>query len=117
MPNEMRERLVELLANSGCAADAETFEELADHLLTNGVIVPPCNVGDTVWVIDCGLKIERLRGCEVISVVMDKYSSYVVVEEKAYKRRWSYQFSDFGQLVFLNKEEAEKKLKEHIQNG
>ncbi len=27
------------------------FAECADHLLANGVIVPPCKVGDTVYVI------------------------------------------------------------------
>ena len=51
MPNEMRERLVELLANSGCAADADTFAELADHLIKNGVIAPLCNIGDKVYFI------------------------------------------------------------------
>lgn len=51
MPNEMRERLVELLANSGCAADADTFAELADHLIANGVILPPCRIGDKMYFI------------------------------------------------------------------
>ena len=26
-----------------------TLENIADHLIANGVIVPPCKVGDKVW--------------------------------------------------------------------
>ena len=42
----MRERLIELIQHSvnGCARNwAET---IADYLLENGVIVPPCKVGE-----------------------------------------------------------------------
>ncbi len=42
-----RERLIELLAN----ADSYCQETLADYLLANGVIVPPCKVGGIVWVV------------------------------------------------------------------
>lgn len=49
MPNEMRARLVELLANSGCAADADTFAELADHLIENGVILLPYKIGSKLY--------------------------------------------------------------------
>lgn len=35
-----RERLIDILANSGCTADFETFESLADHLIANGVVIP-----------------------------------------------------------------------------
>ena len=47
----MRDRLIELIQNSvnGCAR--HWAEIIADHLLKNGVIVPPCNVGDTVYII------------------------------------------------------------------
>lgn len=45
----MRERLIEMIQNSvgGCAR--YWAEVIADHLLANGVIVPPCKVGDTVY--------------------------------------------------------------------
>lgn len=45
----MRERLIKLIINSvsGCARNwAET---IADYLLANGIIVPPCKVGDKVY--------------------------------------------------------------------
>lgn len=46
-----KERLVELIINSvdGCAK--YWAEIIADHLLSNGVIVPPCKVGDVVYLI------------------------------------------------------------------
>lgn len=49
-----RKRLIGIL--SYAASDAYSLdtrrdtEELADYLLANGVIVPPCKVGDTVYV-------------------------------------------------------------------
>ena len=56
-----RDRLIELLSNKqqyGIATEEPpeaiyTIEnhQVADHLLANGVIVPPCNVGDMVYVI------------------------------------------------------------------
>ena len=39
----MRDRLIELLG------DYLYSEQIADHLLKNGVIVPPCKVGDVVY--------------------------------------------------------------------
>ena len=45
-----RDRLAELLINSPSLDTWENdFEGAADYLLENGVIVPPCKVGDTVW--------------------------------------------------------------------
>ncbi len=48
--NEQRERLIELLKNA--PRNARVFyDQHADWLLANGVIVPPCKVSDTVYVI------------------------------------------------------------------
>ena len=52
-----RERLIELQIKAykewqaNTNADASVAEFVADYLLANGVIVPPCKVGDTVYVI------------------------------------------------------------------
>lgn len=40
----MRDRLIELISKVQYMGGLE--EKLADHLLANGVIVPPCKVGD-----------------------------------------------------------------------
>lgn len=72
----MRERLIELIL--ACDMENEVLvcfkerpknrqaaEIIADHLLANGVIVPPCKVGDTVYGIaqPCG-------GCKAFNEVM-----------------------------------------------
>lgn len=65
----MRDRLIELFKQKSCVYNEcekecsscgnfemydSTIEHIADYLLENGVIVPPCKVGDTVYVItDC----------------------------------------------------------------
>ncbi len=52
-----RERLIELLLEVDYALDKDgrgardSAEYIADYLLENGVIVLPCKVGDTVYVI------------------------------------------------------------------
>lgn len=52
----MRNKLVNLMykghSESGCVYGDCNLEFIADYLLNNGVIVPPCNVGDTVYLID-----------------------------------------------------------------
>ena len=56
---KQRDRLVELLKKKydhfcdqcGINKDSHYTESLADYLLANGVIVPPCKVGDMVYVI------------------------------------------------------------------
>ena len=56
----MRERLIELFSEfeiTGCdncdglekSCRECSLGRIADYLLANGVIVPPCKVGDTVW--------------------------------------------------------------------
>ena len=90
---------------------------LADHLLANGVIVPPCKVGDTVYRIvemgtgihykqvgRCGIghaKGYKIAPCEektkrfIRSVVVTKNNFFDVYE-------------NWGKTVFLTREEAEK---------
>ena len=53
----MRDRLIELIKNAPVWENG-TFDEacefVADHLIENGVILPPCKVGDTVYVVSQG---------------------------------------------------------------
>lgn len=44
----MIDRLIELLCESGVSFEYATPQEIADHLLSAGVIVPPCKVGDYI---------------------------------------------------------------------
>jgi hypothetical protein len=54
MANEMRDRLVEYIENAkklyeGDVTDLSESEYVAECLLSDGVIVPPCKVGDTCY--------------------------------------------------------------------
>lgn len=41
-----REKLVELIGNALAMS-----EDVADYLLKNGVIAPPCKIGDKIWLV------------------------------------------------------------------
>lgn len=109
----MRDRLIDLLKDTlsewECDVTDVTIKEIADHLLANGVIVPPCRVGGKVYTLSRG-KIKEWKVCfigfntrgEIKLNIADKgYFNMLEV--------WNY---DFGKHVFLTKEEAERALAE-----
>lgn len=90
-----------------------TLENLADHLLENGVIMPPCKVGDKVYLpnrTDWG----TIEYYEITEFVFDGEQLYFVVDDED---RETHQIEEIGKTVFLTKEEAEEKLKEREQNA
>jgi hypothetical protein len=98
----------------------ESFEDFcADHLLANGVIVPPCKVGDKVYKITRN----KVKECEVVFIgisIKEKYSYFNSVENYAdgtFYKSYSMDFDVIGKTVFLTREEAERKLKEREKNG
>lgn len=120
-----RERLIELLNNSltgSVGLSSLLSESIADYLLTNGVIVPPCKVGDMVYtniamegwylrnkdkpysaqVVFIGLNDSKEMGNGFINVLYNGRNGGV----------YQFNFSDIGKTVFLIKEEAEKALSE-----
>ena len=125
MPNDMRDRLMKLLnqvrGNEIALADYEA-DILIDHLLANGVILPPCKVGDTVYCINTfSSKDTRINKCVVDALHITsgknqrghKKPSYAIVrdEDIPYLSTRIY-FEKFGKTVFLTREDAEKALKE-----
>lgn len=119
-----RKRLVELLDGLKLPpidTDGEMYleksdaEYIADHLLNNGVIVPPCKVGDTVYDIGGFPKIMKAE-IETITTNGTEMSSVVVNPNKPY-HRWFVNWKDIGKFVFLTREAAEKALKERESNG
>ena len=105
----MRERLIELLGQIRGDEIALTNEEadiLIDHLLANGVIVPPCKVGDIFYGINetsyddyevLGFKFSTRKGDDKdVLIVLTTYDMEFV----------------WGEEAFLTKEEAENVLKE-----
>lgn len=112
----MRDRLIELIAKGSSSLWGKTLhgrkeqlEYLADYLLDNGVVCPPCKVGDTVHCIFEG----EIRELKVISfsVLISsaiKHSSIHTTNSRG--AVLSYEQCDFNKTVFLTKEEAERAL-------
>lgn len=114
----MKEKLIELLLTAEKVADEAGFfnchksqpkaELIADYLIQNGVIVPPCKVGDTVYRITTSphTKIKKIQETKIIRIAIDDEGVFLFCQRCPAK-------SVFGKNVFLTKEEAEKKLKEY----
>ena len=99
-----RERLRELMeqaTNGSCHV-----EDVADYLLENGVIVPQCKVGDTVYVIWFSDDSQSYKMSE--HTVTDISTKYIWLEEE----ELYYPLTAIGEDVFLSEEEAEQALKE-----
>lgn len=113
----MRDRLIELLLQT------ETFtsdyseqarqqaEYKTDYLLANGVIVPPCKVGDTIWYeLDGEIKSAVIYSCAGVLerrgfIITDAYAKSSDGLEVAFNGKC------FGKSIFLTREEAEAALK------
>lgn len=86
-------------------------KKIAEGLLKNGVIVPPCKVGDTVYFpcldedaegfIDKGM-VYAVSKCEDTVWFSVRYLSGL---------RYDHTANDYGRTVFLSREEAEAALK------
>ena len=116
---EQRERLIELIdefimtVDVKCWYSEELDEHLADYLLANGVIVPPCKVGDTVYIINRIYSGFRKAEVRAIYYTEDKKyypKPHIIVQYDLARGRARVNFTDFGKTVFLTREEAEQKL-------
>ncbi len=103
-----RDRLIELLKYTAINMPCER-KKMADHLIANGVIVPPCKVGDKVYTYGA----RRVREWEITFVGKNSRNEYkfiaVVGKCEDLLDFWHY---EIGKTVFLTKEEAEKALVE-----
>lgn len=120
-----RDRLIELVCKGiqefgkstvKCSAD----EYIADYLIVNGVIVPPCKVGDTVYYFSCNFGtilpyfVENLN----IAYLGEKGENCVYTfeancnHENELLDSIDFEPDDIGKTVFLAPEEAEKALEE-----
>lgn len=123
--NDMRERLIELLTDNlprigewpKCDnplqyKDDEIVERLAYHLLANGVIIPPCKVGDTVYrLVACPLRVSRFTW-EIVEIKIFADEIHFVDDSDNV-----FVADEIGKTVFLTREEAERALKERGQGG
>lgn len=115
MPNDMRDRLIELIYSANKKftdeniADEEVVKILADYLIENGAIIPPCNVGDDIWIVKC------YEG-KPLGIVKDKVQMIGITSRgfhiKARNHHDHNKMYMLGKTVFLTREDAEKALRE-----
>ena len=108
----MRDRLIKLIDGfvfgtqiviNNLEWNSNTVKDLSDYLLANGVIVPPCKVGDTVYILKNG-EIHRNHVCQIhIS------QTYAQTFFSCYGEKFGVE--QIGKNVFLTRENAEKALK------
>lgn len=109
----MRKRLIDLLGE--CRHLDGIGEELiakqADHLLINGVIVPPCKVGDIVWFELYGqIEAAVIYHCTYESSHRGFLLSSVYAKDTR-GLELTFNQNSLGKGVFLTREEAERALK------
>ena len=108
----MRDRLTEIVKKSLVKNIDHTHrlaENITDDLLAAGVIVPPCNVGQTVYFSDHEKK--SVWEGHIGSFSLDAAHLWFNCHYKCGLNIW-HPIEDFGKIVFLTKEEAEKALAE-----
>ena len=126
-----RDRLIELLQDYEtekvpdkdgyyrCYMSREKGEAYADHLLANGVIVPPCKVGTEIFGVfdnDDEQRKEIYVG-KILCYSLDENN--LLWARMKYKNGLTYWYTidDFGKTVFLTPEEAEKALEGYKENS
>ncbi len=118
----MRDRLIKLIAKiknsdeySWNPSSSERDAIMADKLLANGVIVPPCKVGQTVYKFNRYNK-TIIDECRIRSILQREDGSLKInVIDLRYLNCFEILPDANGKTVFLTKEEAEAKLKEGVQ--
>ena len=106
-----RERLIEIM-NKCDAMSIPTdgfIEGFADYLLENGINVPPCKIGDTIYLLKT-----LCDGKNTVVIEADIVSSFVITKKQILAMISDYHSisnDGFGKIAFLTREEAEKALK------
>lgn len=110
----MRDRLIELL--DGFLDLGYGSPYIADYLLANGVVVLPCKVGDTVYVVDYTRLGNMIFECTIEEISHFTYGTYYYLNWGLHIPRFkACQEKSFGKTVFLTREEAEQALKGGVQ--
>ena len=129
-----RKELIELIINADtydsyecklCTKDDDACdccyaEKLADQILADGWIKPPCKVGDKVYtlvniggtsptIVEGVVVYHEDDGCKSWKLELYLYDQFGEIIDAAYRNVYEEQF---GKCVFLSREEAEKALKE-----
>ncbi len=103
-----KERLVELIDQCTIDYDMPSSEQIADYLLANGVVVPPCKVGDKLYIVTSVS--EQIVECTIIGVWVCESNISVITDYGCIFN------GSFGKTVFLTRSQAEAKVKESKSN-
>lgn len=127
----MRDRLIELIRKARKEMQKEELTSqlareyfIAEYLLANGVIVPPCKAGDTVympweWNGTSGVAILTINRIVVDFTHRPYVNTDFFSDDEEYWLAYNcgrFDFNDFGKTVFLTKELAEKHLRKGAGN-
>ena len=103
-----RDRLVELLKDTlhewECDVSIKTVTEIAEHVISNGVIVLPCKVDDIVYYIT-GIGHNLIKSAKIKEIIIDENGIkdlYVVGD--------GHNFENSFDIFYLSKEQAEQAL-------
>lgn len=124
-----KERLVELLLQCDkehetliCFKDRprkkQTAEIIADYILANGVVVPPCKVGDTVYEFFDVRGFYDINELIVTNITIGINPKMCALHTKTKLSGSATIYYDdcFGKTIFFTREEAEKALN-NVGNG
>ena len=105
-----RERLIEICDTNNGWVDEVPAEKFADYLLANGVIVPPCKVGDSCYPLPRYKTpiVER----KISRITYSKRNIIIGYYENDGQWRPPLRTRTLGEDVFLTKEETKKALEE-----
>lgn len=92
-------------------------ENITDDLLANGVIVPPCKVGQTVYITlhpYTFLLLKKVVEGEVVSIHKHEFGLFIRVlfDTKKINGCVDYEKWTWGERLFFTREDAEKALAE-----
>ena len=127
----MTERLTEIYPCNKCNVEfcsrlcyrmtrwAEKAKEKLDEYETaeeeGRLLFLPCKVGDKVYIID-DIDYSYERDSVVTGIDIDKDGISIMIQDESPMSSSGYDISDFGETIFLSKENALKKLKELMQD-
>ena len=104
----MRDRLIELLCGHYMST-TDDAEKVADLILADGWMRPPCKVGNMVYCRVEGFS-QLLQG--IVRRITTFKDDFYIIEVAIYGYyAQQYTNKDIGKTVFLTKEEAEQALK------
>ena len=101
-----RDRLYDIIKNM--PPEVRTEEEVTDYLLDNGIIAPPCKVGDKVYLIPlyggkpyCGIRLDKVQMIGITS------RGYHIKAREHHDHNKTFML---GKTAFLSAAEAQKAL-------